>query len=130
MLANITKNSDADMEAKYRDGTLQNPSDRETVMNSFLYFYYPNRPNLVVNAILSGLHTRSDNLVIRATFDFLISHIEIDSDFLEKEERVRLVEGTLLTLMVRDFASHKKFFNWFLAHLDDEEEVSKDDPAV
>ena len=130
MLANITKNSDADMEAKHRDGTLQNPSDRETVMNSFLYFYYPNRPNLVVNAILSGLHTRSDNLVIRATFDFLISHIEIDSDFLEKEERVRLVEGTLLTLMVRDFASHKKFFNWFLAHLDDEEEVSKDDPAV
>ena len=130
MLANITKNSDADMEAKHRDGTLQNPSDRETVMNSFLYFYYPNRPNLVVNAILSGLHTRSDNLVIRATFDFLISHIEIDSDFLEKEERVRLVEGTLLTLMVRDFASHKKFFNWFLAHLDDEDEVSKDDPAV
>ena len=130
MLANITKNSDADMEAKHRDGTLQNPSDRETVMNSFLYFYYPNRPNLVVNAILSGLHTRSDNLVIRATFDFLISHFEIDSDFLEKEERVRLVEGTLLTLMVRDFASHKKFFNWFLAHLDDEEEVSKDDPAV
>ena len=99
-------------------------------MKGFLYFYYPNRPSLVINAILAGLHTREDNLVIRATFDFIISHIEINSDFLEKEERIRLVEGTLLTLMVRDFASHKKFFTWFLAHLDDEEEVSKDDLAV
>ena len=100
------------------------------MIKGFLYFYYPNRPNLVINAILSGLHTRADNLVIRATFDFIISHVEIDSDFIEMEERVRLVEGALLTLMVRDFASHKKFFNWFLAHLDDEEEVSQDDLAV
>ena len=37
---------------------------------------------------------------------------------IETEERIRLVEGSLLTLVNRDFASHKKFFSWFLAHLD------------
>ena len=87
---------------------------------------------MVINAILSGLHTRENNLVIRATFDFLISHVEIDSDIIQEEERIRLVEGALLTLMLRDFASHKKFFNWFLAHLDNymENDVPANDPAV
>ena len=81
---------------------------------------------------MSGLHTRENNLVIRATFDFLNSHIEIDSDIIQEEERIRLVEGALLTLMIRDFASHKKFFNWFLAHLDNymENDVPANDPAV
>ena len=65
------------------------------------------------------------------TFDFMISHIEIDGDFIEKEERVRLVEGALLTLAIRDFASHKKFFSWFISHLYDvETNVLKTDPAV
>ena len=105
--------------------------ERKVLSNAFQYFYYPNRPNLVINAILSGLHSRENNLVIRSTFDFLISHLKIDSDFIDVEERVRLVEGALLTLMLRDFASHKKFFNWFLAHLDDlDGNVPKSDPAV
>ena len=105
--------------------------ERKLISNALQYFYYPNRPSLVINAILSGLHTRENNLVIRATFDFLISHVQIDSDFIEDEERVRLVEGSLLTLMMRDFASHRKFFSWFLAHLDElEGNVPATDPAV
>jgi hypothetical protein len=104
---------------------------RTQITRAFTYFYYPNRPNLVINALLSGLHDRKENLVVRATFDFMISHIKIDGDFIEKEERVRLVEGSLLTLTNRDFASHKKFFTWFIAHLDDiETNVLKTDPAI
>ena len=109
--------------------------EQETSLSSaFQYFYYPDRPNLVINAILSGFHSRENNLVIRATFDFLINHIKIDSKMIETEERIRLVEGSLLTLVNRDFASHKKFFSWFLAHLDNyvdmDVEVPADDPAV
>ena len=80
------------MEALHKEGLLgKDEAKRKQVMKGFLYFYYPNRPNMVINALLAGLHTRDDNLVIRSTFDFMISHIEIESDFIEKEERVRLV---------------------------------------
>ena len=82
----------------------------------------------MINALLAGLHHRDDNLVIRSTFDFLISHIPINGDFIEKEERVRIVEGALLTLIQRDFASHKKFFAWCFEHLDTV--AQKDDPAI
>ena len=121
------------MEKLYKKKALdrKREGERKYITNALMYFYYPNRPNLVINAVLSGLHSRENNLVIRATFDFLITHVEIDSDFLDAEERVRLVEGALLTLMLRDFASHKKFFNWFLAHLDElDGNVPKSDPAV
>ena len=56
----------------------------------------------MVNALLSGLHHKEENLVVRMTLDFLVSHIPIDSDFVEKEELVRLVEGALLSLTMRD----------------------------
>ena len=59
----------------------------------------------MINALLSGLHDLEHNLVVRATFDFLSSHIPIDGDFIGDKERVRLMEGALLTLTKRDFAS-------------------------
>ena len=133
MLECVRANAGANMEQRHKARELdaQGERGRKAATRGLLYFYYPNRPNLVINALLSGLHSREDNLVVRATFDFLISHVEIDGDFIEKEERVRLVEGALLTLTIRDFASHKKFFNWFIGHLDDIEcNVLKTDPAV
>ena len=43
--------------------------------NAFFYFYYPNKENLVVNALLSGLDIRENSVYVnRATFDFIISH--------------------------------------------------------
>ena len=42
-----------------------------------------------------------------------------------------MVDGALMTLSKKDFAFLKKFFTWFLSHLDDEEYVPKhDDPAI
>ena len=132
MRESILANQNEDMEALHKEGLLgKDEAKRKQVMKGFLYFYYPNRPNMVINALLAGLHTRDDNLVIRSTFDFMISHIEIESDFIEKEERVRLVEGALLTLMIIDFASHKKFFSWFLTHLEEMEgNVNREEPAI
>ena len=70
-----------------------------------IYFYYPNRSDLVLNAILSGLYDRDNNLAVRASFDFLITHVPINSDLLgSKEDRVKLMEASLLTLIKKDFA--------------------------
>ena len=69
--------------------------------------------------------------VNRATFDFLITHLPIVSDLLCDEEKIRVLEAALLNLKLRDFASHKKFFAWFMGHLDDEEaEPDPEDPAI
>ena len=82
---------------------------------AFFYFYYPNKEHMVINALLSGLDIIDNREVYvnRATFDFLISHIQLTSDINSHEENVRLIEGALLTLKKRDFASLKKFFTWF-----------------
>ena len=69
--------------------------------------------------------------VNRATFDFLITHLPIVSDLLSDEEKIRVLEAALLNLKLRDFATHKKFFAWFMGHLDDEEaEPDPEDPAI
>ena len=53
---------------------------------------------------------------------------EINSDL----EFINIMEGALMTLVRKDFASLKKFFNWFLDHLSDDAETkpSHDDPAI
>ena len=69
--------------------------------------------------------------VNRATFDFLITHLPITCNLMSDEEKIRVLEAALLNLKLRDFASHKKFFAWFMSHLDDEEiEPPDDDPAI
>lgn len=89
----------------------------------------------MINAIVKGLSIQDnmDNPVYinRATFDFLISHVPMSTELLSDEEKIRLLESALLNLKLRDFASHKKFFTWFMGHLDDEEvEPPDDDPAI
>jgi hypothetical protein len=104
-------------------------------IDAFCYFYYPNREHLVVNALLKGLAIidNMDNPVYinRATFDFLNSHFPITSDLLSDEEKIRVLEGALLNLKLRDFASHKKFFAWFQGHLEEvDDEPTLEDPAL
>ena len=57
--------------------------------------------------------------------------VYVPDELLSDEEKIRLLESALLNLKLRDFASHKKFFTWFMGHLDDEEvEPPDDDPAI
>ena len=107
-------------------------------MAPYFYFYYPNKQPLVNNALLFGLESDKSQLVNRATLDFLISHMPING--IEgskvvlnmKEEKIRLMEGALITLVIQDFACIKKFFTWFLEDNDeyDEELDFEDDEAI
>ena len=88
---------------------------------------------MVKNAILAGLSTTNNQPVYvnRATLDFLITHMPITSDLNTEEEAVAIMEGALMTLVKKDFASLKKFFNWFLDHLvDSEVKPMRSDPAI
>ena len=61
----------------------------------------------------------------------MITHIPITGNVNTLEENIRLVEGALMTLYRRDFAYLKKFFTWFLGHLEDEDSrPSQKDPAI
>ena len=53
--------------------------------------------------------------------DFLNSHIGIQTDILTIEENSILVEAALNLITRKDFACLKKFSNWLLSHLEDEE---------
>ena len=73
--------------------------------DAYCYFYYPNKSHLVNNALLSGLSSDQISVetgkhVNRATLDFLISHMPVTSTVNSLEEKIRLVEGALMTLVI------------------------------
>lgn len=99
-------------------------------LDDYFYFYYPMKEKLAINSLLAGLADPSV-YVNRGVVDFFISHMPITGSVNTLVENVRLVDGALLTLSKKDFAFLKKFFTWFLSHLDDEDNVpSQDDPAI
>jgi hypothetical protein len=89
-------------------------------LEDYFYFYYPCKEKLAINALLAGLADPSV-YVNRGVLDFLISHMVITGNVNTLVENVRLVDGALMTLSKRDFAFLKKFFTWFLRHLDDDD---------
>lgn len=46
------------------------------------------------------------------------------------DEKVDVFEYCLSTILTRDYAFQKKFFNWFSGHLDEEAKPSKKDPSI
>lgn len=92
------------------------------VMNleDYFFFYYPYKEKLASNSLLAGLQD-SSVYVNRGVLDFLITHMPITGNINSLPENVRLVEGALMTLYRKDFAFLKKFFTWFLCHLEDED---------
>jgi len=91
-------------------------------LDDYFYFYYPIKDRLAINALLLGLQD-SSVYVNRGVIDFLISHMPITGNVNTLVENVRLVDGALMTLSKKDFAFLKKFFTWFLQHLDDDEYI-------
>ena len=87
---------------------------------------------MVNTALLAGLSTVNQTVYVnRAVLDFLVSHMPITSEINTEIEFVYLIEGALMTLVKKDFASLKKFFNWFLEHLNySNEKPTADDPAI
>jgi hypothetical protein len=88
---------------------------------------------LVNNALIAGLDfsEHTPTLVNRSVFEFLNSHMPISGDINSLNEKIRLVEAGLWTLVRKDFTSLRKFFTWLTVHLDKEQEQAKmNDPAV
>lgn len=56
----------------------------------------------------------------------------ITSTINTKDELVNVVEGALMTLVKKDFASLKKFFTWFQGHFEEQSSNHqlKDDPSI
>lgn len=103
-------------------------------LEDFFYFYYPMKEKLCLNSLLAGLadnsHTNS-HYVNRGVLDFLITHAPILGNINSELENVKLVEGGLITLLRKDYAFHKKFFNWVIGHIDeDDESIQENDPAI
>ena len=49
-------------------------------LHDYFYFYYPNKSQLVMNALIAGLSTAEIQVYVnRATLDFMISHMSINS---------------------------------------------------
>ena len=69
--------------------------------------------------------------VNRATLDFMISHMAINTEINSITENVRLVECATLAYTKKDFATLNKISNWLFGHLDeDEDECDSRDPTI
>ena len=101
-------------------------------LHDYFYFYYPNKTKLVINALMSGLSIAESQVYVnRATLDFMISHMPINSEINSIAENVRLVECATLAYTKKDFATLNKISNWLFGHLDeDEEDCNPKDPTI
>jgi len=86
----------------------------------YYYFYYPLKSKLVINALIASMMDQSV-YVNRMVLDFINTHLGIHSKILKIEENSVLVEAALNLITKKDFACLKKFSNWLLSHLEDEE---------
>jgi len=100
--------------------------------DELFYFFYPNKEQIVINALIAGMEEPSSQMVKRGVLDFLISHMPIKGNMNKEHELVKLTYSALLEVSKKDYAFIKKFSNWFMSHIDDEdkEQVPNDDPAI
>jgi hypothetical protein len=78
-------------------------------LHDYFYFFYPNKSQLVINALIAGLSiVDNTNYVNRATLDFLISHMQINSQINSIHENISLVECASLAYTKKDFATLNK----------------------
>lgn len=101
-------------------------------LHDYFFFYYPNKTKLVINALMSGLSIVEPQVYVnRATLDFMISHMAINTEINSISENVRLVECATLAYTKKDFATLNKISNWLFGHLDeDEDECDSKDPTI
>ena len=101
-------------------------------LQDYFYFYFPNKSTLVLNALIAGLSVQDSQVYVnRATLDFMISHMPINSEINSTVENIKLVECATIAYLMKDFASQNKISNWLFGHIDEEQdEVEANDPAI
>lgn len=116
---------------------------RNMGLHDYFYFYYPNKDKLVINALIVGLQTIKFNATggailrqnkqlqrqyNRATLEFLISHMRMESDINSIEENVLLVENVTLLYTGGDLACINNINEWLIpSQLDDLDEDDIED---
>lgn len=101
-------------------------------LHDFFYFYYPNKSQLIMNALIAGLSIQEDQVQVnRGTLDFMISHMPIKSEINSIQENIKLVECATLAYTKKDFAVLNKISNWLFEHIDEDmEEIEDRDPTI
>lgn len=98
-------------------------------LENYFYFYFPNKSQVVINAIITGLSNEESKLVNRATLDFLVSHMPLNSEINSIKENIRLTEHAIQLYTQRglgDFAVLAKITNWLFEHIEEDEIDDKD----
>lgn len=107
-------------------------------LQAYLYFYFPNKSNLAMNALHAGLSVAEFEQVQvqRATLDFIISHMPIRSPINSIRENARLAESAIYLYNRRDFAVVDKIKTWLFEHIiedddsDDDDQIDECDPCI
>lgn len=75
-------------------------------LHDYFFFYYPNKSKLVLNALIAGLSTSEVQVYVnRATLDFMVSHMPINSEINSIQENISLVECATIAYLIKDFAT-------------------------
>lgn len=95
-------------------------SEKPISEEELLYYFYPQKESLVVNAVIQCLE---DDLVFtqRCTFDFLTSHMPLQSDILSHNEKVCIVEAGCYLLLKKNDTIIRRLYSWVLGHAKSEE---------
>ena len=92
-------------------------------LRSYFYFYFPNKSKLVMQALAAGLSIKEnyqDSVAVnKASMDFLISHMPIDSPLNCIDENKFLTEAALRMLNRKDFALGEKINTWLFEHMEE-----------
>lgn len=71
---------------------------------ALLYYYYPNKHTLVINALIACLQDK-EKFVNRNTIDLLLSHLPFNSEILSIIERTLLIRAGFDVILKRDYTS-------------------------
>jgi hypothetical protein len=77
----------------------------------------PNKSALVLNALLASLEDES-SLVKRAALDFLFAHSKINEDVFSYNEKLILIQASMLLFCKLDHAVVRRINNWFFGEMD------------
>ena len=91
-------------------------SEKSISEEELLYYFYPQKESLVVNALIQCLEDDSV-YTQRCAFDFLMGHMPLQSDILSHNEKVCIVEAGCHLLLKKNDAVIRRLYSWVLGHM-------------
>lgn len=95
--------------------------DHTLTLQAMIYYFYPNKQTLVINALIAGLQDK-EKFVNRSTVDLLLSHLPFISEILSDNERTLLIRAGLDVLLKRDYTCSQNFIRWLFTAFEESQE--------